>query len=477
MALEALNDAGSSKNNLIVILNDNEMSISKNVGGMAHLLSKLRTKRLYKKTNRETKKVLEKIPYIGNGLVKIAKIIKRGIKQLFIQNMYFEDIGFSYFGPVDGNDIEKLESILQLAKSEDGPVLVHIITKKGKGYEIAEKNPDKFHSISRFDIKTGETLKKKSKDYSQVFGEKLVELANKDKQIVAITAAMCDGTGLEKFANEYPDRFFDVGIAEQHAIGMAAGMAKNGLKPVIPLYSSFLQRAYDQVVHDVCIQNLPVTICVDRAGIVGNDGETHQGILDLCFLNSIPNINIMAPKDFKELEDMIEFSVNSNKPMVIRYPRGSEDEYKFDKHEKIELGKAEILKAGNDLTIIAFGKTVAKAMKLADCFEKEGFSIEVINLRFLKSLDENTILNSVIKTKNVITLEDGYLLNGMGDTIVNLINDQQVKNVNIKKLGYPDEFIKHGNVEEIEEKYNLDIESIKKIIDEEFIKNKKTLQK
>ncbi len=245
----------------------------------------------------------------------------------------------------------------------------------------------------------------------------------------------------------------------------------------MPLYSSFLQRAYDQVVHDMCIQNLPVTICVDRAGIVGKDGETHQGILDLCFLNSIPNINIMAPKDFRELEDMLEFSINSNKPMIIRYPRGSEDEYKFEKHEKIELGKAEILKTGNDLTIIALGKTVAKAIKLADYFEKEGFSIEVINLRFLKPLDKNTIINSVAKTKNVITLEDGYLLNGMGDTIVNLISDQQVENINIKKLGYPDEFIKHGNVEEIEEKYKLDIENIKEIIGKEFIKNKKTLQK
>lgn len=243
MALEALNDAGSSKNNLIVILNDNEMSISKNVGGMAHLLSKLRTKRLYKKTNLGTKKVLEKIPYIGNGLVKVAKSIKRGIKQLFIQNMYFEDIGFSYFGPVDGNDIEKLESILQLAKSEDGPVLVHIITKKGKGYEIAEKNPDKFHSISSFNIETGETLKKKSKDYSQVFGKKLVELAAKDKQIVAITAAMCDGTGLEKFASKYPNRFFDVGIAEQHATRNGCRNGKKWTKTSIAIVFIFFTKS------------------------------------------------------------------------------------------------------------------------------------------------------------------------------------------------------------------------------------------
>lgn len=476
MALEALNDAGSSKSNLIVILNDNEMSISKNVGGMSQLLGKLRTRRLYKKTNKETKKILEKIPYIGNGLVKIAKSIKRGIKQIFIQNMYFEDIGFTYFGPVDGNDIEKLESILNLASREEGPVLVHIITKKGKGYNIAEENPDKFHSISAFNIENGSTLKPKSKDYSKVFGDKIVDLADKDKTIVTITAAMCDGTGLAEFAKKYPDRFFDVGIAEQHAVGMIAGMAKNGLKPVLPVYSSFLQRAYDQVVHDICIQNLPVTICIDRAGIVGNDGETHQGILDLCFLNSIPNINILAPKDFIEFEDMLEFSIYSNKPMAIRYPRGGEDKYNFKKHEKIELGKAEVLKTGVDITIIALGKTVSKAMQIAEDLEKKNISVEVINLRFLKPIDTDTVLKSIEKTKNVITIEDGYLINGMGNAITKLIVDQQVENIKIKNLGYPDKFIKHGNVEEIEKKYKLDIESIEEIINTEFVKNGNILQ-
>ncbi len=475
MALEALNDAGSSKTDVIVILNDNEMSISKNVGGMSQLLGRLRTRRLYKKTNKQTKAILEKVPVVGNKLVKIIQNVKKGIKQLFIQNMYFEDIGFSYFGPVDGNDIEKLESVLELAKNTEGPVLVHVITKKGKGYELAEKNPDKFHSISSFDIETGKTVKSKCKGYSEVFGEKIVDLAKKDKKIVAVTAAMCDGTGLSKFAKEFPNRFFDVGIAEQHAIGMAAGMAKNGLKPVVPIYSSFLQRAYDQIVHDVCIQNLPVTICVDRAGIVGNDGETHQGILDLCYLNSIPNINILAPKDFIELEDMLEFAVNSNKPIAIRYPRGEESDYKFKQHDSLKLGKAEILRTGHDLTIIALGKTVAKAMMLAEKFEEKGISIEVINLRFLKPLDEDTILKSITKTKNVITIEDGYVLNGMGNTITNFINDQQVDSIKIKNLGYPDKFIKHGNVEQIEKKYKLDIDSIEKIIDNNFTKNKKIL--
>ena len=465
MALEALNDAGSSKTNIIVILNDNEMSISKNVGGMSLYLSKLRTRRLYKKTNIGIKRIMNKVPCIGPAIVKLVISVKRGLKQLFIPtNMYFEDIGFKYLGPVDGNNIEKMESILQLAAKENGPVLVHVITKKGKGYKYAEENPDKFHSISKFDKETGNVINKPLKDYSKVFGDKLIELAKSDDKIVAVTAAMCDGTGLAKYAKEFPNRFFDVGIAEQHAVGMIAGMAKEGMKPVLPLYSSFLQRAYDQVVHDICIQKLPVTICIDRAGIVGNDGETHQGILDLCFLNSIPNINIMAPKDFKELEDMLEFGVNLNLPIAIRYPRGTEDEYIFKKHEKIEFGKSEILKEGKDITIIALGKTVARAMKIAELCEKDNISCEVINLRFLKPLDNETLIKSINKTKNVITIEDGYLIGGMGDSICRLIVEENLKDINIKKFGYPDKFIKHGNVNEIEKKYGLDEESIKEFI-------------
>lgn len=470
MALEALNDAGSSNTNIIVILNDNEMSISKNVGGMSQLLGKLRTRKLYKQTSKKTKKILINLPFIGGTLVKFFKRIKRGIKQFFIQNMYFEDIGFTYFGPIDGNNIEKLESVMKLAKEEEGPVLIHVITKKGKGYEIAEKNPDKFHSISSFNIQTGEPIKEKKKDYSKVFGDKIYELASINEKIVTITAAMCDGTGLTEFAKKYPNRFFDVGIAEQHAVGMIAGMAKEGLKPVLPIYSSFLQRAYDQIVHDVCIQNLPVTICIDRAGIVGNDGETHQGILDLCFLNSIPNINIMAPKDFKEFEDMIEFSINENRPIAIRYPKGEEDCYKFNKHSTIEIGKAEILKEGTDLTIIGFGKTVAKAMKIANNLEKNNINAEVINLRFMKPLDKETIIKSILKTKRVVTLEDGYVSGGIGSVISNAIYDQQVDNIKIKKFGYPDKFIEHGNVDEIEEKYQLKEDKIEKIIENELLK-------
>lgn len=322
MALEALNDAGNSKTKLIVILNDNEMSISKNVGGISQFLTKMRTRKFYKKSNNSIRKALEKTPKIGTPIIRLARRIKYSLKQLFLPNMFFEDLGFKYLGPIDGHDIERIEWILKLAKKEQEPVLVHVITKKGKGYKPAEENPDKFHATGSFEIETGKPKKEKKKDYSVVFGEKLVQLAKNNEKIVAITAAMTDGTGLKEFKEKYPNRFFDVGIAEQHAVSLAAGMAKEGLKPIVPIYSSFYQRAYDQVIHDICIERLPVVLCVDRAGIVGNDGETHQGLLDLAFFNIVPNLTIMAPKDFEELEDMLEYAVNLNSPVVIRYPRG-----------------------------------------------------------------------------------------------------------------------------------------------------------
>ena len=317
--------------------------------------------------------------------------MKRSIKQLFIPKMFFEDIGFRYLGPVDGHDIEELERMLKISKQLEGPVLIHVLTKKGKGYSIAEQNPDKFHATGPFNLDTGKGKKEKKKDYSKVLGDKLVELAKKNDKIVAITASMKDGTGLTQFAKEFPERFFDIGIAEQHAIGVAAGMAKEGIIPVVPIYSSFYQRAYDQVIHDVAMQELPVIMCVDRAGVVGADGETHQGTLDMSFFRLIPNLTIMAPKNFKELEEMLEFAVNLNKPVVIRYPRGGEDEYKIEKQEKLELGKAEIVKEGKDLSIIAIGKTVARAMKIAEKIETEDAekSVEVINTRFLKPIDKN----------------------------------------------------------------------------------------
>ena len=453
MALEALNDAGYSNTKMTVILNDNEMSISKNIGGLNMFLSKLRTKKLYAKSSLSAKKVIIKIPVVGKPFVKIVQRVKRSIKQLIIPKMFFEDIGFTYLGPVDGHNIEQLQNIMQLSKQVEAPVLIHILTKKGKGYKIAEENPDKFHATSPFNIETGKPKKEKKPDYSKVFGEKIVEMAKKDSRIVAITASMKDGTGLTKFQKEFPNRFFDIGIAEQHALGMAAGMAKEGMIPIVPIYSSFYQRAYDQVIHDIALQNLPVIMCVDRAGVVGADGETHQGTLDMAFFRIVPNLTIMAPKDFKELEDMLEFAVKLNKPVVIRYPRGGEEKTKLEKHEELKLGKAEILKEGKDITIVAIGKRVAKAMEMAEKLKQNEIDAEVINARFLKPLDKEKIKTSIEKTKNVITMEDGTEINGLGTAVEELIVEENLQNIKFKKYAWPDEFIRHGSVEELEKIY------------------------
>ena len=459
MALEALNDVGSSNTNMIVILNDNEMSISKNVGGISMMLSKLRTKSVYVNTSVKGKRIIGKIPVVGKKVVKLVQRTKRGIKQLVIPKMYFEDIGFRYLGPVDGHNIEKLEEILNICKEQEGPILIHVLTKKGKGYKPAESNPDKFHSTSKFEKETGEKIGKGKKDYSKVFGDKLVELAKDNKKIVAITAAMQDGTGLTDFAKKYPGRFFDVGIAEQHAIGLAAGLAKSGMVPVVPLYSSFIQRAYDQLVHDVAIQDLPVVICADRAGIVGNDGETHQGLLDLAFTNTIPNFNIMAPKDFLELEDMLEFTVELKKPVLVRYPRGGEAISFENNREKISLGKAEVLNEGKEVVLIGIGKMVSRAVEVADELKKDGINATVINARFLKPFDEETVLKYLYEAKTVATIEDGTVIGGLGSKVEELIYKNRL-NVDLEKFAYPDEFVKHGSVNEIEEKYGLDVGSI-----------------
>lgn len=461
MALEALNDAGSSKTNIIVILNDNEMSISKNVGGIPLFLSKLRGRKFYSKSNERVKKFMLQVPVIGNPTVKIVQKIKDAIKQILLPNMFFEDIGFTYLGPVDGHNIDKLESILETSKKISGPVLVHVITKKGKGYKFAEETPENFHGVSSFDLKTGEKIKKSGKDYSKVFGEKLVELAEKNEKIVAVTAAMKDGTGLKSFSEKFPDRFFDVGIAEQHAIGMIAGMAKEGLKPVLAIYSSFLQRGYDQLVHDIALQKLPVVICIDRAGIVGNDGETHHGIFDLSFLSSIPNLTVMAPKDFEELKNMLEFAVNFNGPILIRYPRGGEN-HKFTRKLSIKLGKAELIRQGKDITIIGIGKTVGKAVEVAELLKKQNINSEVINARFLKPLDEKFIVKSIKKTGRVATIEDNTLKGGLGSSVIELVNKSNLQNIKVETFGYDDCFVPHGETEELEKIYKQDVESIAK---------------
>lgn len=463
MALEALNHAGSSKTNLIVILNDNEMSISKNIGGINEILTKLRSKKKYNKSNDKWKKRIKSIPIIGNKTATIVSKLKDAIKQLIIPGMYFEEIGFKYLGPIDGHNIEEIEEILSEAKELEEPILIHIITKKGKGYEIAEQNPDKFHSTSSFDLKTGLPIKEKQKDYSKVFGDKLVSMAKDNDKIVAITAAMKDGTGLKDFANIYPNRFFDVGIAEQHALTFASGLAKEGMIPFVSIYSSFYQRGYDQVIHDICMQNLPVIMCVDRAGLVGNDGETHQGLYDLSFFKLIPNLTIMAPKDFIELEQMMDYAITLNKPVVIRYPRGSESKIKFTKHQKITLGKSEILNTGTEVSIITIGNMTPLGMEIVNELKKYNISCDLINTRFIKPLDTSTIKKSIIKTKLVITIEDNTIIGGLSSSIKELLVDSSI-NTKIKSYAFPDNFIEHGSVQELREKYDITKENIIKYI-------------
>ena len=463
MALEALNHAGTSKTNLIVILNDNEMSISKNIGGINEILTKLRSKKKYNKSNDKWKKRIKSIPIIGNKTATIVSKLKDAIKQLIIPGMYFEEIGFKYLGPIDGHNIEEIEEILSEAKELEEPILIHIITKKGKGYEIAEQNPDKFHSTSSFDLKTGLPIKEKQKDYSKVFGDKLVSMAKDNDKIVAITAAMKDGTGLKDFANIYPNRFFDVGIAEQHALTFAAGLAKEGMIPFVSIYSSFYQRGYDQVIHDICMQNLPVIMCVDRAGLVGNDGETHQGLYDLSFFKLIPNLTIMAPKDFIELEQMMDYAITLNKPVVIRYPRGSESKIKFTKHQKITLGKSEILNTGTEVSIITIGNMTSLGMEIVNELKKYNISCDLINTRFIKPLDTSTIKKSIIKTKLVITIEDNTIIGGLSSSIKELLVDSSI-NTKIKSYAFPDNFIEHGSIQELQEKYGITKENIIKYI-------------
>ena len=463
MALEALNDAGSSETNITIILNDNEMSISKNVGAISNFLARIRSRKIYKKSNNLIKKVTLKIPFVGKKIVKLVQDAKYSIKKLFISNMLFEDMGYTYLGPVDGHNIEKLENILNISKRIEGPKLIHVITKKGKGYKVAEENPDKFHATGPFDIETGNAKTKKNSDYSKIFGDKLVELAKENKKIVAITASMKDGTGLAKFAKDFPNRFFDVGIAEQHAVCMAGGMATQGLIPVVPIYSSFYQRAYDQVIHDICMQNLHVVLCGDRAGIVGNDGETHQGIFDLSFFSIIPNLTIMAPKDFKELEEMLEFAIKYNGTIYIRYPRGGEGKTEINKNSKIEFGKAELLKESKNIYIIAIGKMVERAYEVSNILQAEGINVGVINARFLKPLDEENIKKWIGDSK-ILTLEDNIVEGGLGSKIIEVLSKNKMKN-KVEVMGYPDKFVKQGSVSEIEKRFGLDTENIVKIIE------------
>lgn len=459
MMYEAMNDAGHSKTPLILILNDNEMSISRNVGAVAKHLQLLRLSPFYFRSKHAVEIFLKNLPLIGSPITGFLKQIKRFFRRLVIPTTIFEDMGFIYMGPVDGHDIEAVMQCLEYAKEENRPVFVHIQTKKGKGYTPAESNPQKFHGISPFDKATGQT-KSGGETYSDRFGSTLVKLAEENKKIIAVTGAMPNGTGLEQFRKKYKKRFFDVGIAEQHGVTFSAGLATAGYTPVIPLYSSFLQRAYDQTLHDVCLQNLHVVFPVDRAGIVGADGETHQGIYDISYLSHIPNMTLLSPASLDQLEYMLDFAINKfNAPIAIRYPRGGTSSESIPKD--FVLGQAQKIKDGTDITIVATGRMVKTAEDIADLTDK---SVEILAMPTIKPLDEKAIIKSVQKTGFVITLEDNVKIGGMGSMIATLLKENNIQ-CKFKIFAFPDKPITHGTISELDEYYGLDAKSIALQID------------
>lgn len=466
-AFEALNNAGSLKKNMLIILNDNEMSISKNVGALSSYLSHIRTAPEYTHMKKDIGRLLNHLPKVGQTFYKTAEMLKDGVKNAFIAGGLFEEIGLSYIGPVDGNDLDSLINILQRIKNISGPILLHITTKKGKGYLPAENEPDKFHGIGRFDIQTGKTLSKASSipTYTQIFSKTILELAQSDKDIVTITAAMPGGTGLIPFAKMYPERFFDVGIAEEHALTMAAGMAASGKKPVIVLYSTFAQRGYDQILHDICLQNLPVTICLDRAGIVGEDGPTHHGVFDYSFLRNIPGITIMAPKDENELRNMLYTAVTYGKPIVLRYPRGQAQGVHMDEQlTKLAIGQSEIINDNGEYAIIAAGTMVYPAMEAARLLAADDITCSVINARFIKPLDENLLIKLAQSKKYIITVEENVLAGGFGSAILELLTKNNISINNITCMGLPDKFIPQGSRSELLQDNKLTAEGIAETI-------------
>lgn len=448
LAYEALNNAGDQHRRLIVILNDNEMSISKNVGAMNNYFSQLRTGETYNKIKSDLGSWLETLD-CGKDVIKTLKRLKGSVKYLMIPTSIFEELGFKYFGPIDGHNIGSIVETLETAKKVDGPVLIHVLTKKGKGYEPAEREPNKFHGTGPFDIATGKKIVNPEApvSYTDAFGKTLSRLAEQEQKVVAITAAMPDGTGLSYFATDHPDRFFDVGIAEQHAVTMAAGMAANGLKPVVAVYSTFMQRAYDSVMHDICMQNLPVVLCLDRAGLVGDDGYTHHGVFDYAYLRSMPNMNIMAPKDENELRHMLKTAIAFNGPISIRYPRGSGIGVPMDQQlEELPIGKAEVLREGKELSLWAIGSMVPTALKLAEQLKEQGIEAGVVNMRFAKPIDEALLLEQAAKYKKLVTLEEGVLAGGVGSAVLELLNEKQLLGqCQVLNLALPDKFIPHGD--------------------------------
>ena len=461
MAYEALNNAARMKKNFIIILNDNKMSISENVGGMSRYLGGLRTGAGYNDLKKNVADTLERIPVVGGRMIDKIKRTKNSIKQLFIPGMLFENMGITYLGPVDGHNIPALCKVLKEAQKLDHAVLVHVLTKKGKGYEPAEKNPAHFHGVSPFDIKTGKPLaEKKYPTYTDVFSKKLCQLGETHPELVAVTAAMPDGTGVAAFGKKFPDRFFDVGIAEAHAVTSAAGMAAAGLRPVVAVYSSFLQRGYDQILHDVCIQNLPVVFAIDRAGLVGSDGETHQGIFDISYLSSIPNMTIMAPKNKWELSDMIKYAVNFGTPVAVRYPRGEAYDGLKEYRAPISIGKCEWIYRESGIALFALGSMVKTAVAVRDALKAEGYPCSIINARFAKPLDEDALRYITEHHKVIVTMEENVISGGFGEHVTEFYNNENCKDIRIVNIAIPDEYVEHGNVELLRKEVGLDADTI-----------------
>lgn len=469
MAFEAMNNAAKLDTNFIIVLNDNEMSISPNVGGMSQYLDSIRTADSYQELKNDVLDSLQKIPVYGDRMVKRIRKTKSSIKQLFIPGMLFENMGLTYLGPVDGHNIPLLVRTFKKAAKVNGAVIVHVITKKGKGYVPAERHPARFHGTGVFDIETGLPLSKKTKaDYTDVFASVMNMAAKENERLVAITAAMETGTGLKRFHNQFPERFFDVGIAEEHAVTFAAGLAARGLIPVVAIYSTFLQRAYDQILHDVCLQDLHVVFAIDRAGIVGSDGETHQGIFDISYLMTIPNLALMAPKNKWELADMLRFAFDYNGPIAIRYPRGTAYDGLKEFRAPVALGKSEVLYDETDIALLAYGSMIPTAMEVRDRLKEMHYQCTLINARFAKPLDEELLLSLAEDHKLLVTIEENVITGGFGQQVTQFLTDtgQEIK---VIQVALPDHFIEQGSVSKLREENGLDADSIVKRIIVEYI--------
>lgn len=464
MAYEALNNAARLDSNLIIVLNDNKMSISENVGGLSKHLNDLRMRQSYTNFKDDLETALKRIPHIGDSVAKSVKKSKDSIKQLLMNGGYFETLGLDYLGPIDGHDMDQLIRGINVAKRSKRPIVLHVLTQKGRGYAPAEHHPSDFHGVGKFDVPTGDIPSSGGQSYTDIFAMSLNRLAKNDDRIVAVTAAMPDGTGLTKFAKKYPKRFFDVGIAEEHAVTFAAGMAAGGMKPYVAVYSSFLQRGFDQIIHDVCIQKLPVTFCIDRAGLVGADGETHQGILDLSYLNVIPNMTICAPKNKYEFYDMLKFTQKFDGPIAVRYPRGQAYDGMKEYRPSIVLGKSEMIAQGRDIAILAVGSMVRTAMEVRELLAEEGFDITVVNARFIKPMDKTLLLKLKDTHKMIVTMEENMLNGGYGQSVSAWYAGQSADVPKILNIGIDDMYVEHGSVDMLKQMLEIDaLSSAKKI--------------